>query len=436
MKQTAVGLMLLLLAISGSFVIKRAHGDAALDVTARPRILSPRLPNNIDATTMPFMTHEEAIQVYQSALGGNATADRTGTRNRGGTRGGKRFIPNQTPTPSLHSMSESASPSVNVYDGVTEFEFASLYADAMISESAHVTLIYYGCESSVGLPFYDHTSLLGRFINDLGANSYWWMMVRQYYNPNVEYEPQINSYGLQGLLSAATVGYVRPFELYSTVMMCDYKFGMDITDTSIQQKIASHAIYVRGSSGARSDIFVIIPDANVSIDGACTEFCGYHYAWHSRNTEYNIAVIVNPFSCEKFHACASTLLSENGDGSINGNVEVDAQVNIIAHEIAEIVTDPYGSGWISISPDTGLEICDFCAWNFRHVVEVNGNYWNEPMGNGYYLIQAVVPRICPIADPQPVDCSYGNCAYCSSSMDFIDSDQTCACLIDLEYCYY
>jgi hypothetical protein len=426
--QTFMGVILLLSAIVGTLIVKRVDGGAAVEVTSRPRIMSPRLPGHADATTLPFLTHDEAMQVYRRFIGGNGdntTTNRNGTRSRVSGGSGKQKRTDQTPTQSPSPQTESASPSVNAFNGQTEFEFASSYADAMISEKAHVTLIYYGCNSSVGQPFYDHTSLLGRFINDLGTNSYWWLMVREYYNPNVRYTPPYTA------LNGAVVGYVSEFELYSTVMMCDYKFGMDITDTIIQQKIASHAIYVRGSSGARSDIFVIIPDANVNIDGACTEFCGYHYAWGSRQTEYNIAVIVNPFSCPTFHMCASTLLSENGDGSINGNVEVDAQVNIIAHEIAEIVTDPYdGSGWISISPDVGLEICDFCAWNFRHVIESNGNYWNEDMGDGYYLIQAVVPRFCPSVE---CESGLGNCAYCSSSFDFL-SDEGCLCYLDPFYC--
>ena len=137
--------------------------------------------------------------------------------------------------------------------------------------------------------------------------------------------------------------------------MCDYPFGTDLSDVSVQSKIVRNAIYrYNAGTGARNDVYIIIPDASVALRGACTDFCGMHYAYSERKRVFNIAVIANPFYClnefDDFHLCASNLLQANGDGSINNNVETDAQVNIIAHELADIMTNPYTREDIHLGP--------------------------------------------------------------------------------------
>ena len=323
----------------------------------------------------------------------------------------------RTESESGFSPVPEVSPSESMEAGYYNFLFYSSETDDMITEQANIIPIFYGCNSSVSDAFEDNTYNINKFINDLGSNSVWWWMVQQYSNPNV--------FPMQTTPSDS-IGFVSQFRVTDTVIMCDYPFGTDLSDVSVQSKIVRNAIYrYNAGTGARNDVYIIIPDASVALRGACTDFCGMHYAYSERKRVFNIAVIANPFYClnefDDFHLCASNLLQANGDGSINNNVETDAQVNIIAHELADIMTNPYEGGYSSgpPSPVYGLDIADPCSWRFREVYYDLGGWFNEPMGSGRYLIQSIMPKFCPNVE---------DLVTCSSSIDWFDfPDGGCFC---------
>jgi len=80
-----------------------------------------------------------------------------------------------------------------------------------------------------------------------------------------------------------------------------------------------------------------------------------------------------------------SVLSPLGADSPNSNFEFDSLANIIAHEIAETVTDPQGNAWYFDA--SGGENGDQCQWIFGSIKTVNGRYYNEVMGTNKYLIQ-------------------------------------------------
>jgi hypothetical protein len=322
------------------------------------------------------------------------------------------------PTKTTSESQSPISPSQSMEQSPFLFSFHGIENDDMICEPARIIPIFYGCNSSSAPWFGYNTYNINKFLNDLGTQSFWWWMVQQYYNPNFPFPYQTTP--------ASSLGYVSQFIVQDTVLMCDYPFGMDVTSEDIQTKIVRHAMYrYNAGTGGRNDIYVIIPDASVTFDGACTEFCGYHYSYGDRKRVFNVVMVANPFYCLNqfgdFHMCASTLLKPDGQGSVNDNVETDAQVNIIAHEIAEAITDPYGTGWYSVDPPeyAGMEIADPCAWRFKDVMEGYGGYFNEPMGDGVYLIQSIMPGSCPTA-------GFG-LSICSSSIDWIEFEGEFGC---------
>ena len=67
-------------------------------------------------------------------------------------------------------------------------------------------------------------------------------------------------------------------------------------------------------------------------------------------------------------------------------------VNMIAHELAETVTDPEINAWINPGPiqngDRNGENGDLCAWTFGNTKPLpNGSIYNVIFGTRPYLIQ-------------------------------------------------
>ena len=60
-------------------------------------------------------------------------------------------------------------------------------------------------------------------------------------------------------------------------------------------------------------------------------------------------------------------------------------VSVIAHELAEAVTDPLLNAWYD---STGAENADKCAWTFGTVSRLsNGAMYNLVLGGKNYLVQ-------------------------------------------------
>ena len=116
--------------------------------------------------------------------------------------------------------------------------------------------------------------------------------------------------------------------------------------------------------------------------GFCTNFCG----WHTYAGSYKFAWIgVAPSGCN----CLAQTISPNG------NAAVDSAVSVIAHELAEAVTDPLLTGWCysngqpTCSSGGAVENGDQCAWYFPNLVKLtSGAYYNLIVGGKNYLVQA------------------------------------------------
>ena len=73
--------------------------------------------------------------------------------------------------------------------------------------------------------------------------------------------------------------------------------------------------------------------------------------------------------------------------SPNGNPGADAMASVLAHELAETVTNPYGDAWYF--DDNGNENADECAWQFGATFGVGtaGAHANVKLGTRYFLLQ-------------------------------------------------
>ncbi|HXI54988.1 MAG TPA: Ig-like domain-containing protein, partial [Polyangia bacterium] len=112
-------------------------------------------------------------------------------------------------------------------------------------------------------------------------------------------------------------------------------------------------------------------------DGAfCTDYCG----WHTANTPSNIKY---SFVGSGDHCPQNCGLSVQGP---NQNQGADEMASVIAHELAETVTDPEIDAWINPG---WIENGDLCAWNFGRTFTASedGSQANVHLGSRDFLIQ-------------------------------------------------
>jgi hypothetical protein len=64
-------------------------------------------------------------------------------------------------------------------------------------------------------------------------------------------------------------------------------------------------------------------------------------------------------------------------------------VSVIAHELAESVTDPLFTGWYYNTGSDYVENGDQCAWSFPGAIKLSsGAYYNIVVAGKNYLIQS------------------------------------------------
>jgi len=121
--------------------------------------------------------------------------------------------------------------------------------------------------------------------------------------------------------------------------------------------------------------FVLTSKEVRETSGFCTKYC----AWHSydKNTKIKFGFIGNPVDqCPSSCSWQAT--------TPNSNFAADTMANLIAHELAEAVTDPEFTAWFD---QRGYENADKCAWRFGSTTTTNGAQSNVTFGGRNWLLQ-------------------------------------------------
>ena len=109
-----------------------------------------------------------------------------------------------------------------------------------------------------------------------------------------------------------------------------YSRGRDLDGNDIESVIAAKWQAGNLPPDDRA-VYLVLLSSDVNMYGFCTFYCGYHNYTPAR-AKY--ALIGNPEACPK--ACIGPT-----EISPNHNRGADLMASVIAHELAEIVTDPY-----------------------------------------------------------------------------------------------
>ena len=119
--------------------------------------------------------------------------------------------------------------------------------------------------------------------------------------------------------------------------------------------------------------------------GFGTNYCAYHSYFvdgSGRNVKYAAMPYANDYLIGNGVAGCSLV---NYYGSANNDRPADAEVNLLAHELAETITDENLNAWFTSS---GNGMADQCAWSFGTTSTTsNGSFVNEALGSKNFLLQ-------------------------------------------------
>ena len=158
--------------------------------------------------------------------------------------------------------------------------------------------------------------------------------------------------------------------------------GTKLTDKGVLGLVTLAA----GSTPDVNAIYLVLSSSDIAeTSGFLSKYCG----WHSYNTTafkgkpIKYAFVGNP--AKSLSSCAYQTTS-----SPNNNPGVDAMISVIAHELAETVTDPQLNAWYN---SAGNENADMCGWTYGSTLTLlpNGAYYNVTLptktGTRNFLLQ-------------------------------------------------
>jgi hypothetical protein len=222
----------------------------------------------------------------------------------------------------------------------------------LILNTANVYYIWYG---SWNFSSDNTNTILNSFGNSIGGTPY--------FNINTTYYDGNNTHAI-GLVA-----------LPKTIVDTG-SYGSTLSDSDIQNIVAN--ALANGLPTDPNGVYFVLTSKEVTeTSGFCTQYC----AWHTHGTingqDIKYGFIGNPAQCPS--ACSVQ------SATPNGNFAADSMANLIAHELAESVTDSDLDAWYD---RRGYENADKCAWKFGTTqTGSNGAKYNVSFGGRNWLLQ-------------------------------------------------
>ncbi|CAH9139737.1 unnamed protein product [Cuscuta epithymum] len=149
-----------------------------------------------------------------------------------------------------------------------------------------------------------------------------------------------------------------------------YSHGKSLTRLTLQSVVRSA---VTASTrplpvNPKSGVYLLLTADDVYVQDFCNNVCGFHhftfpsivgytlpFAWVGNSGKMCPGMCAYPFAVPDYIPGLKAVKSPNGD------VGVDGMISVIAHEIAEISTNPLGNAWYAgPDPSFPVEIADLC----------------------------------------------------------------------------
>lgn len=215
----------------------------------------------------------------------------------------------------------------------------------------NVYVIWYGTWSDASAK-----SLVTTFITNL-SNSKYWAINNAYTNSSKKKVPKVLTFAGQ--------------------TTNDYAQGRTNLNTASFAAAVSSAITTNALPKDENGIYLVLTSADVTVTDFMVKFCGWHTATTVAGSNIKFSFVGD---ANKAGACTPQQTSPNA------NAQVDAMLSVIAHELAETVTDPNLNAWFDTNND---ENADKCAWTFgKTLTTPGGAKYNVTLnGTNYYLQQ-------------------------------------------------
>jgi hypothetical protein len=208
-------------------------------------------------------------------------------------------------------------------------------------------------------------SIVGYFLNHIGGSPY---------------------YNITATYFDATYTYVQNVTTY-TQYWADTTGPSTTTPTDADIQAEVESAFTDGTlTYDPSTLYAVFTGTGVNLGGGFgTSYCAYHSYFvdgSGRNVKYAAMPYANDYLIGNGVAGCSLV---NYYGSANNDRPADAEVNLLAHELAETITDENLNAWFTSS---GNEMADQCAWSFGSTYTTsNGSFVNEALGSKNFLLQ-------------------------------------------------
>ncbi|XP_058104615.1 protein EXORDIUM-like 3 [Magnolia sinica] len=254
-----------------------------------------------------------------------------------------------------HQFPNSTSPSLGTskkYEGSSEFVHLRYHMGPVLTANITVHPLWYG----TWLP--SQKRIIRGFLRSISSAqtktpsvSRWWSTVRLYTDQTGA-----------NITHTVTLGAEKNDRFYS--------HGKTLTRLSIQSVLKSA---VTASTrplpiNPRGGLYLLLTSQDVHVQDFCGQVCGFHYftfpsilgytlpyAWVGNSATQCPGSCAYPFSVPSYIPGLKPLKSPNGD------IGVDGMISVIAHEIAELATNPLVNAWYAgQDPSFPTEIADLC----------------------------------------------------------------------------
>ncbi|ERN17186.1 protein EXORDIUM-like 5 [Amborella trichopoda] len=282
------------------------------------------------------------------------------------------------------------------YEGSSEFVDLKYHMGPVLSSQINIYTIWYGA-----WPL-RHRSVIKDFLLSLSPStggavsspsvSDWWRTVRLYTDQT----------------GANVSGNVNVASEHFDV---GYSQGKSLTRLSVQRIIREA---VKASKGAlpvdpKNGIYLVLTAEDVRMQDFCRAVCGFHYftfpsivgytlpyAWIGSSTVQCPEVCAYPFAIPSYMGRSSGPMHPP-----NGAVGIDGMVSVVAHELAELASNPLVNAWYAgEDPTSPTEIADLCegvygtggggGYTGRVMVDGRGRHYNvNGRGGRKFLVQWV-----------------------------------------------
>ncbi|PWA40231.1 Phosphate-induced protein 1 [Artemisia annua] len=258
------------------------------------------------------------------------------------------------------------------YEGSSEFVKLRYHMGPVLTADITVHIIWYGTwlrtEKKIILDFINSISST---TNQSPSVSGWWKTVQLYTD-------QTGS----NISRTVQVGEQKNDRLMS--------YGKTLTRLSVQSVIKS-AISAKTKPlpiTSKSGIYLLLTSEDVYVQDFCQNVCGFHYftfpsivgytlpyAWIGNSKKQCPGACAYPFAVPDYIPGLKPVKSPNGD------VAIDGMISVIAHELAEMASDPLANAWYAgQDPVFPVEIADLCEGIYG--TGGGGSYTGQMMNDG------------------------------------------------------